>query len=98
MPGEEVKFHSKYGVHYGAKKYQVVVTDRRILLYASRGLFRNDDVVIQKFADLHGVRYQEEGIIEKKGIIKLQSPRAEMDLKGSATEVKALYQQMMQFM
>jgi len=99
MPSEQVKFQSNFGVRFGGKIYQVVLTDRRVLLYARRGaVFKNDDVVTQKLEDLQGVKYREEGLIGKKGIIKIQSLKTEMDLSGSANEMKALYQQMMQFM
>ncbi|HYC26809.1 MAG TPA: hypothetical protein VEB67_02160 [Nitrososphaerales archaeon] len=99
MPSEEVRFHSSFGVHYGKKTYHAVLTDRRILLYAKRGaFFKNDDIVIQKISDLQGIKYQEDGLINRRGTIKILGARSEMDLWGSATEVKALYQQMMQFM
>ena len=99
MPSEQVRFQSSFGVHFGGKEYQVVLTDRRILLYAKRGmLIKSDDVVTQKLEELQGVKYREEGLIGKKGIIKIQSLKTEMDLWGSANEMKALYQQMMQFM
>ncbi len=99
MPGEEVRFRSKGNVHYASKNYQVVLTDRRILLYAERGmLFKNDDVVTQRLDDLQGVKYSEEGIIGKTGLIRIQSPKTEMDLSGPANAIKTLYQQMMQFM
>ena len=32
MPGEEVKFSSRRNVRYGTKAYQVILSDRRILL------------------------------------------------------------------
>jgi hypothetical protein len=99
MPGEEVRFRSSQRVRYGNKRYQVLLTDRRILLFARRGtLFKSDDVVSQKLGDLQGVKYREHGIIEKKGTIQVHSLKTEMDLSGPAQEVKALYQQMMQFM
>ena len=99
LPGEEVKFSSRRNVRYGTKPYQVILSDRRILLYAERGaLFKNDDVVVQRLDDLQGVKYREEGIIAKKGIIRLQSLRSEMDLSGPAEDIKTLYQQMMRFM
>ena len=98
MPSEQVKFQSNFDVHFGGKIYRVVLTDRRILLYARRGaVFKNDDVVTQKLEDLQGVKYREEGLIGKKGIIKIQSLKTEMDLSGPANEMKALYQQIMQF-
>jgi len=98
MPGEETKFHSTGGVRYGVKNYHVILTDRRLLLYAQRGLLvKNDDVISQKLDDLQGVKYSEEGIIDRKGIIRIEG-KTRMDLKGSAREMKALYQQMMQFL
>lgn len=99
MPSEQIRFQSSSRVHYGAKTYQVILTDRRILLYAKRGMvLKNDDVVTQRLDELQGIKYQEQGIISKRGTIKIQSAKTEMDLWGSASEVKALYQQMMQFM
>ena len=98
VPGEQVKFHSAHGVLYGGKSYQVVLTDRRILLYARRGMvFKNDDIVTQGLSELHGVRYAERGIIGRRGTIRIEG-RTRMDLSGSAREVKTLYQQMMRFL
>jgi len=99
MPGEEIRFHSKRTVRYGAKSYSVILSDRRILLYAQRGApFKNDDIVTHKLEDLQGVKYSERGIIDRRGEIKVQSLKTEMDLSGPAEEMKALYQQMMQFL
>jgi len=99
MPTEEIRFHSSFGVHYGKKVYHAILTDRRILLYAKRGtIIKSDDVIAQKLSDLQGIKYQEQGLIGRRGTIKILGAKTEMDLWGSATEVKALYQQMMQFM
>ena len=98
MPGEEIRFRSTRHVRYGNKRYQVLLSDRRILLYAERGLLvKNDDVVSQKLEDLQAVKYSEKGIIERRGIIHFQSFKTEMDLSGPAEEIKTLYQQMMAF-
>jgi hypothetical protein len=97
-PGEQVKFQSTGSVRYGKSIYHVVLTDRRILLYARRGMmFKSDEVVTQKLDELQEVKYSEQGIIDKRGVIQLEG-RTRMDLRGSAAEIKALYQQMMQFM
>jgi hypothetical protein len=99
MPGEEVRFRSSRKVRYGNKSYQVILSDRRILLFAERGaLFKTDDIVSQKLNDLQAVKYSEHGIIDKKGTIRVQSMKTEMDLSGPAGDIKTLYQQMMQFM
>ena len=99
MPGEEVKLSSRRNVRYGNKAYQVILSDRRILLYAQRGtLFKNDDVIVQRLDDLQGVRYSEQGVIARRGVIRVQGFKSEMDLSGPAEEIKTLYQQMMRFM
>jgi len=99
MPGEEVRFHSKRNVRYGAKSWSVVLSDRRILLYAQRGtLFKSDDVVTHRLDDLQGVKYAEHGIFDRRGEIRVQSFKTEIDLSGPAEEMKALYQQIMQFL
>ena len=99
MPGEEIRFRSTGRVRFGAKSYHVILSDRRILLFATRGaLFKSDDIVSQKLEDLQGVKYSEQGILAKKGIIRVQGHKSEMDLSGPAGEIKTLYQQMMAFM
>jgi len=99
MPTEQIRFHSTFGIHYGNKKYHAILTDRRILLYAKRGtLTKNDDVIMQNLDQLQTIKYQETGLVNKKGTIKIQGASAEMDLWGTAIEVKTLYQQMMHFM
>jgi len=86
-------------VRYGSKSYQVILSDRRILLYAQRGtLFKNDDIVVERLNDLQGLKYSEEGFVAKRGIIRVQGLKSEMDLSGPAEEIKTLYQQMMRFM
>ena len=97
-PGEQIKFQSTGGVSYGNKLYQVILTDRRILLYARRGMIsKSDDVVTAKLDELQGIKYSEQGLIGKKGIIHIEG-KTRMDLWGSALEMKTLYQQMMAFM
>ena len=58
IPGEEVRFRSTSRVMYGKKDYQVVVTNKRILLYAQRGMVvKKDDLVMQKLDELQGVKF-----------------------------------------
>ena len=43
LPLENVKFQSKTLVDYANKKYKVVFTDKRFILYAQRGHFIKSD-------------------------------------------------------
>jgi len=97
IPGEEIKFQSTQEIQYGDKKYRVIVTNKRIMLYARRGLlFKGDDVVTVKLDELQGIKYKEKGIIGKTGIIEIHG-KTLMQLVGPANEVKTLYQQILQF-
>ncbi|MFA4645975.1 PH domain-containing protein [Pyrococcus kukulkanii] len=98
LPGEEIKFQSKTQVTYGDKLYTLVVTNKRIILYARRGLvFKSDDVVTFKLDELQGIKYRETGIISKKGVIEIQG-KTKATLEGPAKEMKTLYQQLLQFL
>jgi hypothetical protein len=97
IPGEEVKFRSTTHVSFGKKDYQVVVTNKRIILYAQRGMVvKKDDLVMQKLDELHGVKFKESGLVKKTGTIDIEG-KTKMQLSGPTAEVKALYQQIMQF-
>ena len=97
IPGEEIRFQSYQKVRYGAKDYQVIVTNKRLLLYARRGtLFKKDDVVSISLGELQGVKYKEQGILRKKGILEVHG-KTLVRLFGRADEMKTLYQQLMQF-
>jgi hypothetical protein len=98
MPGEQIKLHSNVDIEYSGKDYELILTDKRILLYAKRGLLgRKDDVVTQKLDELQGVKYKEKGLIKKEGEIEIQG-KTIMPLTGPPAAVKSLYQQLMQFM
>lgn len=98
MPGEEIRFSSSTKVKYGQKDYQVFITDKRLIMYARRGtIFKNDDVVSVQLAELHGITYEERGIINKQGVLNVQG-RTLIQLTGPAKDTKALYQQVMQFL
>jgi len=98
IPGEEIKFQSSsLSVHYAGKPYALLVTNKRLLLYARRGLvFKNYDVVSQKLDELLGVKYRETGTLMKTGILDVQG-KTLIQLTGSCAQMKALYQQLMQF-
>jgi hypothetical protein len=98
IPGEEIKYQSGESlVKYGGKDYKLILTNKRILLYNSRGLVvKKDDVITQKLEELQGVKYKEKGLISKEGLIEIQG-KTLIQLSGHAASMKALYQQIMQF-
>lgn len=98
MPTEEIKVSGSGLVNFSGKMYQILVTNKRILLYARRGMIsKSDDVVTTKLEELHDIKYRESGMVSKKGTIILQTEKTIMELYGPAAEIKAVYQQVMQF-
>lgn len=97
MPGEEIKYHSSANLEYGGKSYELVVTDKRLLLYNQRGkLFKKDDLVSQKVEEVQNIKYKEKGMLKKTGILEIQA-KTKFDLSGSASAVKTIYHQILQF-
>jgi len=97
LPGEEIRFHSSRRIRYGGKEYELLVTNKRLLLYARRGLlFKSDDVISIKIEELQGVKYRERGVIGRTGIIEVHG-KTIFQLEGKPAEMKTLYQQILQF-
>lgn len=97
LPGEEVRYYGSSQLEYGGKPYDLIITDRRLLLYSRRGmLFKNDDTVTLKLDEIQNIMYRENGILKKEGILEIHA-RTKFSLSGSAAQVKAVYQQILLF-
>jgi len=97
LPGENIRFQSSNNVKFGDQNYRVIVTNKRIILYAQRGaIFKRDDVVTIKLDEVQGIKYKEKGILSKTGIIEVHG-KTLFALQGPADAMKALYQQLLQF-
>ena len=94
LPLENVKFRSESTVRYGAKKYQVLITDRRIILFAQRGhILRSDDIVSERIDRLHGLEYSERGLMFRMAKISVQGT-TRIDIHGPSSELKPMFQAM----
>ncbi|MFZ0514382.1 MAG: hypothetical protein WAM14_22450 [Candidatus Nitrosopolaris sp.] len=91
---ENVKFYSKSSVRYGAKKYHVLITDKRIILFAQRGHFlRSDDIVSERLDRLHGLEYSEKGLMIRIAKISIQGT-TRIDIHGPSSELKPMFHNM----
>jgi hypothetical protein len=92
LPMENVKFYSKTSVLHGDKKYNVLVTDKRLILFAQRGYIRkSDDIVSERLDRIHGVEYSEKGLISRIAKILIQGI-SKVEIQGSPSEIKPLFQ------
>ena len=92
LPAENVRFSSKDElVEYGDKKYKVLVTDKRLILHARRGLLvRSDDIVSERLDSLHELKYLERGLVFRSAAISIQGS-AKFEIRGSSSTLKPLY-------
>ncbi|MDG6933849.1 MAG: PH domain-containing protein [Nitrososphaerota archaeon] len=96
-PGEEIRFSSTTKMRYGEKRYQVFITNKRLIMYARRGtLMKSDDLVSIPLEEFHNVKYREEGLINRSGIIEFEG-KTLVQMYGPPRDAKAIYQQIMQF-
>ena len=92
LPGEEIRYQSAEEVKYGGQKYKVIITNKRLLLYARRGLIlKRDDIISEKIEDIQTLRFKEEGIILKEGIIEVVTKTRKWQMRGKADSMKALF-------
>jgi hypothetical protein len=98
LPGENIRFQGHSNVEFAGNTYRVIVTDKRLVLYARRGfVFKNDDVITEVLSDIQGIRYRERGVIGRKGVVEVHG-RTKLELSGKPAEIKALNQNLTQFM
>jgi hypothetical protein len=94
IPLENVKFQSKSLISYADKKYKVILTDKRFILYARRGHFiKSDDIVSERLDRLNGLRYSERGVMFREAKISIQGT-TKMDIHGPISELKPLFHTM----
>lgn len=94
LPAENVRFagDDDERVEYAEKRYRVYVTDRRLILYARRGLLlRSDDIVSERLEAIHGIKYKESGFPFRTATISIIGSAA-IEIKGPPSRMKPLFQ------
>jgi hypothetical protein len=93
VPEEQIKFICKRDIEYANKKYFVIITNKRILLYKERGILnKSEDIICEKIERLGSLEYK-----EKKGVLSSLSKISitggiKIDIKGPTKEVKSMFQ------
>lgn len=92
LPSENIEFMSDDDVALGEKRYKVIVTDRRFMLYSRRGLFfRSDDMVSKRLESISELQYREKGFLFGTATISILSD-TRLDLAGPPSRMKPLFQ------
>lgn len=93
VPEEQIKFICKRDIEYANKKYFLVITNKRILLYKERGILnKSEDIICEKLERLGGLEYKEKrGLLFDLAKISITGGM-KIDIKGPAEEVKDMFQ------
>ncbi len=91
VPEEQIKFTCKRNIEYANKKYELFITNKRLVLYKERGILnKSEDVVCEKIERLEGLEYK-----ERRGIFNLAKISIKggikIDIKGPSQEVKNMF-------
>jgi hypothetical protein len=91
LPLENIIFRTRTKLIYSRRKYEVLITESRIVLYAERGLvLKSCDVVCERLDALFGAEYSEKGTIFKAAKMRLQGGNS-LEMRGPVEEVKPLF-------
>ena len=84
-------FRTKTKLKCTEKKYNIIITNFRVLLYSERGrIFKSPDVISERLESIYGIEYNEEGIFFKTSKIRIQGG-IRFEISGPLSEVKPVF-------
>lgn len=91
LPQENIMFRTKTKLKCTEKKYNIIITNFRVLLYSERGrIFKSPDVISERLESIYGIEYNEEGIFFKTSKIRIQGG-IRFEISGPLSEVKPVF-------
>jgi len=91
VPEEKVKFVCRSDIQYANKRYDLFITNKRILLYRESGFInKSEDVICEKIERLQGLEYKEKGGLLNFAKISINGG-IRLDIKGPSKEVKNMF-------
>ncbi len=98
-PGENVRYKSSSEIEYQGSEYYFIITDRRIIWYNQIGhLFKKNNFVSTPIEEVKEISYSENGMIKKKGTIKIQLVNKYIEFTGGLQSIRAIYNEMQAYM
>jgi hypothetical protein len=91
LPQENIMFRTKTKLKCTEEKYNIIITNLRLLLYSEKGyFFKSPDVISERLESIYGIQYNEEGILFKRSIVRIQGG-IKFEISGPASEVKPVF-------
>ena len=99
FPQEVIRYQSKHDIEYGGEAYVLYITNRRILGHRRKGfIFKKDRVFSVALEEVSNLKYEERGLISKKGILRIETKTTPYEFEGKVGDVKVVWKEMQKFL
>lgn len=99
MPEEQIRYEHPTKAQIGEIAYNIYITDTRLIGHTKKGLiFKNDSVVTINLDEIKSLDYNEAGILNKKGTLKLNTRDMSFSIYGTPRGMNQLWQTLQSFM
>jgi hypothetical protein len=99
FPQESIQYQCKYYIKHGGDDYVLYITNRRIIGHKRKGfIFKKDRVFSVALQEVVNLSYQETGIVNKKGLLIIETKTKKEPFEGERNDVKTLWREMQKFL
>lgn len=98
LPRETIRYKSPGKIRYLGEKFYFYITNRRILVYRSRGkVFKKDRAIAERLEAIKSLNYNERGLVRKKGYLSVETESKRMFFEGKIPDVKGIWQELQKY-
>ena len=98
LPNEVIRYQSPGMIRYLGDKFYFYITNRRILVYRSRGkVLKKDRVIAERLEAIKSLNYNERGLVRKKGYLSVETESKRMFFEGKILDVKGIWQELQKY-
>lgn len=95
LPQEVLSYQSKHKIKYGGDDYVLYITNRRIIGHKRKGIiFKKDRVFSVALEEVNNLRYDEQGVVRKRGILVIETKTQKIPFEGKVQDVKIIWKEM----
>ncbi len=99
LPQEVIQYQSKHDIQYGGEDYVLFITNRRVIGHRRKGfIFKKDRVFSVALEEVTNLKYDEQGLINKKGILVIETKTQKIPFEGKIKDVKVIWQEMQKYL
>jgi len=89
---EVVKFRSPSPIDYLGDSYDFYISNKRLIWHKRSGLvFKKDNFICEMLENVKSIAFKEEGIINKRGIIKIIMGDRNLQFSGKLSAMRGIY-------